>query len=99
MPDDQISISKADYAAMCQFIDKIVVGDGYDDLNDWDGGEIQTLAEKCGYLQPTDITTFPCGEVCPCQSYFDPEDAREHICYRVTDAFRRVQAGAKDTET
>jgi len=90
-------VQKPAYEAMCKFIDKILVGDGYDDLNDWDGGAIQELAVACGYLKETDITEFPCGEVCPCESYFDPEDAQEHICYRVTDAFRVVQAGAKES--
>lgn len=92
-------VAKDQYRTMCKFVDRILVGDGCDDLNDWDGGEIQELAVKCGFLKPTDITTFPCGEVCPCTNYFDPEDAQEQICYRVTDAFRRVQAGAKDEST
>jgi len=94
----EIIVRKSDYAAMCKFVARILVGDGFDSLNDWDGGDIQELAVACGFLVPTAITDFPCSDDCVCLEYFDKDEAAESLCYRVTDEFRRVQAVVREDE-
>lgn len=64
--------------------------EGWPDVPQWDGLDLQEIAEKHGLLEPTTVTEA-CGEDCACSEY----DDFPMVCYRFSKLLKGDTSAAE----